>query len=321
MELSSSQLAVENTAGVLSAPLPVQDRVTERLGHFRNSWPQSSVRTAAAEGKLLTAFQPVYALGSGQVIGAAAQARFLSSDGATPEQRFAEVETLGLRAADLELAALDVALRAAQQLRPRLSVTFKLSPAACLFARLPALLYGSVLAPERTVIQLTEGLEDVDFLWFVAALEPLRRRGVRIAVRVADSGSISSARLRKLRPDVVKLDRSITTVLDEDPETEKLACDIAEFARGIGATTIAEGIETATQLKAVMALGVMAGQGYLLGRPSVRPEEWAMWHSDATNPDPTRQGRPASRVNPGLRNADRLVTEGSRLPVPERPAR
>lgn len=306
MELSSRQQAVENTAGVLSAPLPVQDRVTERLGYFRNAWPPSSVRTSAAEGKLLTAFQPVYALSSGQVIGAAAQARFLSSDGATPEQRFAEAETLGLKP-DLELAALDVALRAAQQLQPRLSVTFKLSPAACLFARLPALLYGSVLAPERTVLQLTEGLEDVEFLRFVAALEPLRRRGVRIAVRVAKSDSISSARLGKLRPEVVNLDRSITAALDEDPAAEKVACGIAEFARGIGATTIAEGIETAPQLKAVMALGVMAGQGYLLGRPSVRPEEWAMWRGDATSLDPTRQ--------------DLLVTEGSRVPVPERPAR
>jgi EAL domain-containing protein (putative c-di-GMP-specific phosphodiesterase class I) len=48
---------------------------------------------------------------------------------------------------------------------------------------------------------------------------------------------------------------------------------MASFAVGIGATLIAEGIETDTELTTVTELGMNAGQGYL-GRPSVRPEEW-----------------------------------------------
>jgi len=40
---------------------------------------------------------------------------------------------------------------------------------------------------------------------------------------------------------------------------------------------IAEGIETEAELQAVQRLGFHAGQGYLLGRPSTRPEDWIQW--------------------------------------------
>ena len=47
----------------------------------------------------------------------------------------------------------------------------------------------------------------------------------------------------------------------------------------IGITLVAEGIETVGELRVLTELGVSAGQGYLLGRPSVRPEDWANWNS------------------------------------------
>jgi EAL domain-containing protein (putative c-di-GMP-specific phosphodiesterase class I) len=49
------------------------------------------------------------------------------------------------------------------------------------------------------------------------------------------------------------------------------------FAKEIGAYLVAEGIETEAELSAVAELGMHAGQGYLLGRPSARPEDWARW--------------------------------------------
>lgn len=50
-----------------------------------------------------------------------------------------------------------------------------------------------------------------------------------------------------------------------------------EFAGHLGAVVVAEGIETKNELAAVTALGLAEGQGYLLGRPSTRPEDWARW--------------------------------------------
>jgi EAL domain-containing protein (putative c-di-GMP-specific phosphodiesterase class I) len=46
---------------------------------------------------------------------------------------------------------------------------------------------------------------------------------------------------------------------------------------------VAEGIETAAELDAVTTLGMTAGQGYFLGRPSLEPADWALWQ-DTTQP-------------------------------------
>jgi EAL domain-containing protein (putative c-di-GMP-specific phosphodiesterase class I) len=56
---------------------------------------------------------------------------------------------------------------------------------------------------------------------------------------------------------------------------------MVEFARQIGADLVAEGIETQDELSAIMELGMTTGQGYLLGRPSVQPLDWAAWRTPA----------------------------------------
>ncbi|MFK4299395.1 EAL domain-containing protein (putative c-di-GMP-specific phosphodiesterase class I) [Arthrobacter sp. GAS37] len=66
------------------------------------------------------------------------------------------------------------------------------------------------------------------------------------------------------------------------------------FAKEIGAVLAAEGIETEAELSAVAELGMTAGQGYLLGRPSVRPEEWALWDEAFQH-----RRRPKTSTNPG----------------------
>ncbi|VXC20118.1 hypothetical protein ARTHRO9AX_220220 [Arthrobacter sp. 9AX] len=49
------------------------------------------------------------------------------------------------------------------------------------------------------------------------------------------------------------------------------------LAQEVGAVLAAEGIETEAELAAVIAAGMTAGQGYLLGRPSVHPVDWSAW--------------------------------------------
>jgi EAL domain-containing protein (putative c-di-GMP-specific phosphodiesterase class I) len=50
------------------------------------------------------------------------------------------------------------------------------------------------------------------------------------------------------------------------------------FALEIGTTTvIGEGVETTAELEALTMLGVDAAQGYLIGRPTLSPEDWSRW--------------------------------------------
>jgi hypothetical protein len=52
---------------------------------------------------------------------------------------------------------------------------------------------------------------------------------------------------------------------------------MVSFATELGAILVAEGIETDMELSTVTEVGMNAGQGYLLGRPSVRAEDWSRW--------------------------------------------
>lgn len=108
-------------------------------------------------------------------------------------------------------------------------------------------------------------------------LAPLRAQGLSIAVDDAGSGFASMRHVLHIRPDIIKLDRSHIAGIDDDEGQHALGAAMVEFARQIGASLIAEGIETPEELAAVAALGMTAGQGYLIGRPSIEPKDWARW--------------------------------------------
>lgn len=91
-----------------------------------------------------------------------------------------------------------------------------------------------------------------------------------------------------IRPDIIKLDRSLIAGIDDDQGQRALGAAMVEFARQIGAAIIAEGIEAPEELTAVARLGMTAGQGYLIGRPSIEPKDWARW-SESLRLGPDKQ--------------------------------
>ncbi|MFF1382185.1 EAL domain-containing protein [Arthrobacter sp. NPDC058288] len=235
------------------------------------------------DGQLLfTAFQPIHDLGSGNVIGVEALSRFVSDNGAPAEYWFNEATAVGL-GPQLEFAAMEAALSAAHDLPAGVYLALNLSPATCLDRRLQGTLALSPVPLDRIVLELTERLEVEDYGVLTAELAPLRRRGLRIAVDDAGSGFASMRHILHLRPDIIKLDRSLIAGINEDIGQHALGAAMVEFARQTRATLVAEGIETAAELAAVTGLGMTAGQGYFLGRPTIQPEEWAKWPVDLGN--------------------------------------
>ena len=60
--------------------------------------------------------------------------------------------------------------------------------------------------------------------------------------------------------------------VDQDPQAASIVTAFIELARGLGMTTLAEGIETPGELEFLIGRGCQMGQGYLFSRP-VPPEE------------------------------------------------
>ena len=103
----------------------------------------------------------------------------------------------------------------------------------------------------------------------MSTLQKLRADGARIAVDDFGAGFANLSRLHLLKPDIIKIDRSLTATDQGAAQHQAVLTAVAEFAHCFGAFVIAEGIETKTQLNAVTASGCDAVQGYLLGRPTL----------------------------------------------------
>lgn len=243
----------------------LNERITERI--------DKTVR----DDLIVTAFQPIQELATGRMIGVEALARFPSDGGRSPDRWFKEAASVGM-GGELEFAALEAALHNTAKLPEHLYVALNVSPETCLDPRLPGFLERSGLPVDRIVLELTERLAVAEYAPLLAALAPLRRRGLRIAVDDAGSGFASMRHILQLRPDIIKLDRSLIAGIDRNQGQQALGAAMVEFASQIGARIVAEGIETPAELAAVTELGMTSGQGYYLGRPTIHAADWAAWH-------------------------------------------
>lgn len=101
----------------------------------------------------------------------------------------------------------------------------------------------------------------------IETLHALRALGVRLAIDDFGTGYWSLSYLRRFPVDTLKIDRSFTMLLDNDPTTAAIVESIIALANALGMDVTAEGIETAAQLAQVRALYCPHGQGFLFSRP------------------------------------------------------
>jgi hypothetical protein len=92
-----------------------------------------------------------------------------------------------------------------------------------------------------------------------------------LAVDDVGAGYATFHHILSLRPDIIKMDRSITQDIDSDTARRALATALVIFGGEIGATVIAEGIETPSEILALRRAGIHRGQGLALAPPAALP--------------------------------------------------
>jgi diguanylate cyclase (GGDEF)-like protein len=239
----------------------------------------SSITAVIESGRLTAAYQPIVALANGRVVGYEGLIR-VPRDSAFPHAGalFDAAEVAG-RVNDLDRAALDVVLRGARGLDESMRLTVNMSPRTLESAEFSAAAFLAILrrheiAPSRIVLELTERESIRDPERLRAVLLGVQEAGVRVAADDVGAGNAGLRLLSQYRFDVVKIDLSLVQ-RGNDGQTQSVLRSIVEVAERMGATTIAEGVETSGQLRTARALGITAGQGYLLGRPG--PERDVTW--------------------------------------------
>lgn len=126
------------------------------------------------------------------------------------------------------------------------------------------LTYGELL--EKVVIEIVE-----DSAANADAIETLRKRcgfiHAQLAIDDYGTGYSNSSNLLKYSPDYVKIDRSLISDIQNDMKKQQLVTQIIEFCRDNQLTSLAEGVETAQEMKTVIRLGVDLVQGYYTSKP------------------------------------------------------
>jgi EAL domain-containing protein (putative c-di-GMP-specific phosphodiesterase class I) len=167
---------------------------------------------------------------------------------------------------DLEIAALRKAVAAGRQLPPTTYQAVNLSPEILLSGRFEELI-GSLPWP-RLVVEITEHLEIDDYRRLAPPIAEIRARGGRLAIDDVGAGFSSLRHVLSLSPDIIKLDPSLSHGLDFSLPRAALARGLVACAEELGATVVAEGIETAEDARGLRRVGAHCGQGFLFGRPT-----------------------------------------------------
>jgi len=215
-------------------------------------------------------FQPIVELATRVTVGLEALSRFAAEPARPPDLWFGEAAAVGL-GPDLEMKAVRHAVSQLRCVSNEKFLAVNVSPELLLSRKLDEFADESICS--RLVLELTEHVAVDDYAAIQARLAPLRERGARVAVDDMGAGFSSLRHILSLRPEIIKLDCSLTQGIDHDPARRALAASLVSFAKDVGASLIAEGVETAGELETLDRLGAHWVQGFHIAMPEPLAEQ------------------------------------------------
>ena len=122
------------------------------------------------------------------------------------------------------------------------------------------------------VLEITERVKIPDWGLFRRKVDELKAAGRRIAIDDVGAGYSSLQAVLEIQPNFIKIDYSLIHGMDNHPIKRGLIASLAEAADHMGSQVIAECIESAGELAALLELGVELGQGNALQPPLPRDQ-------------------------------------------------
>lgn len=231
---------------------------------------RASIDSLLGSAGIAAALQPISRLHDGSVIGYEALARYAPRPYLTsPDELFALASSLSVQR-DVDLACLRAAVRAAGNIGAAdlfVNVLTGTVLDARGMAELIAAVHDARIDPAAVVLEFSEREPVEDLAQLQRSAAQLRAEGFRIAVDDAGAGHASMRIIAELRPEFIKVDRSLIKSVESDGARRALVVALLSFSGHIGARVIAEGIETHAEQEALLSLGVQFGQGWFVGRP------------------------------------------------------
>jgi diguanylate cyclase (GGDEF)-like protein len=232
----------------------------------------TAIRDVIRARKLMPVFQPIVDLRDGKVLGFEGLVRPTpGSPFSNPGQLFSAAAAAG-RTVELDLACFEVVAAGSVDIDISQVVTINLSPQTLEVEDFSAAWLLEILARHhlstgRVIVELTEREAINDLERLRRNIAALQHAGVRLAADDVGAGNAGLRLLSQLRFDIVKIDLSLVQDGAHHDSSRNVVRSLMDLASRQGAVAIAEGLETADQLRSLRELGITVGQGYLLGRP------------------------------------------------------
>jgi diguanylate cyclase (GGDEF)-like protein/PAS domain S-box-containing protein len=236
---------------------------------------ETGLRHALGHGELLLHYQPKFEIGSSRVVGAEALVRWLHPErGMIPPGEFIPLaETTGLIVQVgewvLEQACAQAAIWQRAGLPPfRLAVNVSAREfTSSLPGRVADTLRRYRLDACWLELEITEStlMHDIDYV--IGIMDHISALGVALSLDDFGTGYSSLSYLKRFPIDTLKIDRSFTNGLPQDPSDCAIAGTIISMGRKLGHRVIAEGVETLEQLEFLRQAGCDEVQGYLYAKP------------------------------------------------------
>jgi EAL domain-containing protein (putative c-di-GMP-specific phosphodiesterase class I) len=230
-------------------------------------------------GAIHVRFEPIVDLRNNEVLGYEALARGPRGRGAhTPQELFRLAEEAGLLF-ELDCLCRRIALEQSTSLPRGKKLFLNCLPTAIGDPNLRdeglrKTLETFHLRPSDLVLEISENESIENFATFREMRDACQGVGIEIAIDDAGTGYASLEAIMEISPDFIKTDMGLVRGIDSDPPRQEIVRALNSVAQGIGALVIAEGIETAEELRVLRELGVPYGQGYHFG-PALHGEDEA----------------------------------------------
>jgi diguanylate cyclase (GGDEF)-like protein/PAS domain S-box-containing protein len=237
---------------------------------------EADIGRALTNGEFFLEYQPVIDLRTRRLLGVEALARWRHPErGVLPPRQFIHLAEESGRIIDLSRYVLWRACEDwrrwcdqanCDDLHIAVNISGRHLQQGDLVRDVAKALEASGLEPGNLVIELTESTMMHNTEVNLERLRQLKALGVRLALDDFGTGYSSLAYLHRFPIDILKIDRSFVLRLVTAGDGPELARAVVSLGETLGIETVAEGIESESQATALLALGCVAGQGFLFAK-------------------------------------------------------